>query len=293
MDGHQISEVPRFDLKDFTIKASLGRGAFGFVRLIKNNQTKKYYAIKELKKKNLIQSKQIDHIYNEIVIQNCLKHNFMVNSYGFSQDKNKIYILLDFVQGGEFFLFLRKNKKLAAEDAAFYLSQVVIAIKALHKQDIVFRDLKPENLLIDCTGYLRLADFGFAKKIRDKTYTLCGTPEYLAPEILLNQGHGKPVDWWTIGVLLYEMIAGLDPFSAPKPIDVYKNILKGKIKFSKEFNSGAKSLVKHLLKADLSERYGCLRKGSKDVTYHRFFKQIDWDLVKKMELTPPYIPNIR
>jgi len=127
------------------------------------------------------------------------------------------------------------------------------------------------------TGYLKLTDFGFAKVIEKRTYTLCGTPEYLAPEILLQKGHGKPVDWWCLGILIYEMIVGVDPFSDDEPMAIYQNILKGKIKFPLTFPKDAKSLVKHLLVADLAKRYGNLKNGSKDIKKHRWFKKFSWE----------------
>ena len=136
-----------------------------------------------------------------------------------------------------------------------------MAFEYLHERDIIYRDLKPENILIAKDGYIKVTDFGFAKKIENRTFTLCGTPEYLAPEILLNQGHGKPVDWWTLGVLLYEMLAGIDPFSDKDSMSVYHNILKGKLRFPKGFDPDAKSLIKHLLVSDLSKRYGNLKNG--------------------------------
>ena len=161
----------------------------------------------------------------------------------------------------------------------------------LHSKDIIYRDLKPENILIDTKGYLKLTDFGFAKICTGRTYTLCGTPEYLAPEILLNKGHGKPVDWWTFGVLLYEMIAGIDPFNDEDPMLIYQKILKGKIKFPSSFPSNAKSLVKHLLTQDLSKRYGNLKGGVNDIKNHRFFKELDWHALVKYKIKPPYIPS--
>lgn len=174
-----------------------------------------------------------------------------------------------------------------------YCAQIVSIFEYLHSKNIVYRDLKPENILIDKTGYLKLTDFGFAKVIEGRTYTLCGTPEYLAPEIILNKGHGKPVDWWTSGILLYEMIAGIDPFSDDDPMMVYQKILKGKIKFPSSFDSNAKSLVKHLLEADLTKRYGNLKGGVNDIKGHRVFKNLDFTQLLAKQLSAPYIPKVK
>lgn len=155
---------------------------------------------------------------------------------GFAQDQRYLYFMLEFVAGGELFTYLRGVGKLDTEHAACYAAQVALVFEDLHSKNIIYRDLKPENLLISEDGFLKLTDFGFAKIVETRTFTLCGTPEYLAPEILLNQGHGKPVDWWTLGILIYEMNAGIDPFTDDDPMNIYQNILKGKIRFPKEFD---------------------------------------------------------
>eukprot|EP01016_Furgasonia_blochmanni_P044644 TRINITY_DN6219_c0_g3_i4.p2 TRINITY_DN6219_c0_g3~~TRINITY_DN6219_c0_g3_i4.p2 ORF type:complete len:222 (+),score=51.51 TRINITY_DN6219_c0_g3_i4:452-1117(+) len=176
---------------------------------------------------------------------------------------------------------------------SFYASQVVCMFEYLHSKNIVYRDLKPENLLIAADGYLKLTDFGFAKYVEGRTYTLCGTPEYLAPEILLNKGHGKPVDWWCLGILVYEMLAGIDPFNDEDPMAIYQKILKGKVKFPKTFDKDAKSLVKHLLVADLTKRFGNLKGGAQDIKDHRWFAGLEWNALLMRKIAAPYKPPIK
>ena len=154
--------------------------------------------------------------------------------------------------------------------------------------------MKPENILITKSGYLKLTDFGFAKFLDGgKTYTLCGTPEYLAPEIIMNKGHGKPVDWWTMCILLYEMLVGIDPFNDEDPMMIYKKIIKGKIYYPNSMDRDAKSLIKHLLTEDTTKRFGCLRNGVKDIVNHRFFNDFDWKEFVFMKMTPPYVPEVK
>lgn len=163
----------------------------------------------------------------------------------------------------------------------------------MHGMNIVYRDLKPENLLVSVDGYLKLTDFGFAKVVVNRTYTLCGTPEYIAPEILLNKGHGKPVDYWALGILIYEMNHGIDPFTADDPMQIYQNILSGKIRFSSSFDADAKSMVRHLVEHDLSKRYGNLKNGVEDIKTHRYLKSIDWKLLYQKQIPVNYKPKIK
>ena len=286
-------KVKIMKLSDYTLGDTLGTGSFGRVRLVKNKKTNEYFALKIMKKIDILKSKQADHIANEIKILSMINHPFVTKFDGFTQDDKYLYIALELINGGELFTYLRGVGKFPVDQSRFYIAQIISIFEYLHSKDIIYRDLKPENILIHKSGYLKLTDFGFAKIVENRTYTLCGTPEYLAPEIILNKGHGKPVDWWTCGILLYEMIAGIDPFSDDDPMMVYQKILKGKIKFPSGFDSNAKSLVKHLLEGDLTKRYGNLKGGAKDIKGHRFFKSFDFDKLLEMQIPPPYVPKVK
>jgi len=165
-------------------------------------------------------------------------------------------------------------------------------LELLQTKNIIYRDLRPENILLDHKGFLRLIDFGFAKVCEGKTYTVCGTPEYMAPEIFLNQGHGLGVDWWSFGCFLYELLVGVTPFFSNDPILIFKKVLNGAIKFPTNFPASAKSLIKHCLEKDVSKRYGCLSRGVADIKGHRFFKDLDWNSLAKQRGKPAYIPPV-
>ena len=286
-------KIRKLNLNDYEQGVTLGTGSFGRVKIAKNKKSGNFVALKCMKKMEIIKSKQTDHIMNEIKILGMISHPFIITFDGFCQDDKYIYLSLELVNGGELFTYLRGIGKFGVEQSMFYCSQIVSIFEYLHSKNIVYRDLKPENILIEKTGYLKLTDFGFAKIIEGRTYTLCGTPEYLAPEIILNKGHGKPVDWWTTGILLYEMIAGIDPFSDDDPMMVYQKILKGKIRFPSSFDPNAKSLVKHLLEADLTKRYGNLKGGVNDIKGHRFFKSLDYGQLLSKYISAPYIPMVK
>jgi len=288
-----IKSPKKLKLTDYEIKQTLGTGSFGRVRLARNKVTNKYCALKILKKAEIIRLKQTDHVLSENSILASLSHPFMVSMEGFCQDERYLYLVLEYVPGGELFTYLRSVGRLETPHAVFYGAQITVMFEHLHGKNIVYRDLKPENLLITADGYLKLTDFGFAKVVEGRTYTLCGTPEYLAPEILLNKGHGKPVDWWTLGIIIYEMIAGIDPFTDEDPMAIYQKILKGKVKFPKNFDKDAKSIVKHLLVADLSKRYGNLKNGVDDIKNHRWFKEINFDSLIHKTIPAPYKPVVR
>jgi len=282
-------------LSDFEKLKTVGLGSFGRVRLCRYKKNDKVYVMKILKKMEIIKQKQVDHVYSEFNILSVLNHPFIVQLVGLNFDDPKyLYFIIEYVQGGELFTLLRTRGSFPLEQAKFYTAHIITIFEYLHGKNIIYRDLKPENILINKNGYLKLTDFGFAKYLdNEKTYTLCGTPEYLAPEIILNKGHGKPVDWWTMGILLYEMLVGIDPFSDDDPMQTYQKIIKGKINFPKDFDKNAKSLIKHLLTADTTKRYGCLKNGVKDILNHRLFIGYDWKNFVFLKMEPPYIPPIK
>ena len=161
------------------------------------------------------------------------------------------------------------------------------------RQNVIYRDLKPENLLLDAKGYVKVCDFGFAKRIKDRTWTLCGTPEYLAPEIIRSKGHGKGVDWWALGVLVYEMAAGFPPYCGDSAMQTYKLILEGVLEFPRSITHNTKDLVRRLLHPSVAKRLGCLRNGPADVRLHRWFAELHMANLLRMKLPTPYTPRVK
>jgi serine/threonine protein kinase len=287
----------KFQLNELQILKTLGtgilyKGSFGRVKMTRIKATGECIALKILKKAEILRLKQVDHVLCEFSILRSLNHPFIVNLLGYAQDERYLYLALEYVPGGELFKYLRNLGRLELNHTQLFAGQITLIFEYLHSMNIVYRDLKPENILLSPDGYIKLTDFGFAKIVEGRTYTLCGTPEYLAPEILLNKGHGKPVDWWTLGILVYEMIVGIDPFSDTDVMIIYQKILKCKVKFPRNIDKDAKSLIKRLLVVDLSKRYGNLKKGVEDVKSHKFFETIEWQKLIRRGFEMPYRPNI-
>lgn len=273
----QKVDTSGWKLTDLELKETLGTGSFGRVRLCKHKNGNDYYAIKCLKKREIIKMKQVQHIIAEKSILMEISHPFIVNMLCSFQDDKKLYLVLEFVIGGEMFTHLRSAGRFPNDVAKFYHAELVLAFDYLHGKDIIYRDLKPENLLLDAKGHVKITDFGFAKKVPERTFTLCGTPEYLAPEVIQSKGHGKAVDWWTMGILLYEFIAGYPPFYDDTPFRIYEKILEGKVKFPNWFDSRARDLVKGLLMTDHTKRLGTLKNGVADIKGHPYFHGANWE----------------
>ncbi|KAL3816291.1 hypothetical protein ACHAXA_008099 [Cyclostephanos tholiformis] len=282
-------------IADFDVGVTLGTGSFGRVRFGTHRLTKQHFAIKMLRKRDMIKSNQVEHIKSEKKILQILskdQHPFIVNLAATFQDPIYIYMIIEVIMGGEFFSYLRNATKFDNETARFYAAQVVLIFEHIHFMDIIYRDLKPENLLIDMEGYLKITDFGFAKIVPYKTYTLCGTPEYIAPEVLLQKGHGKGVDWWTLGILIYEMLVGDPPFLDADPIQLYQQVLQCKLQFTQSYDKNAKSLTKKLLTPDLTKRYGCLKRGAMDIKTSVWFDEMNWEALLKRKLHAPIKPAL-
>ncbi|SPO22564.1 probable cAMP-dependent protein kinase catalytic subunit [Ustilago trichophora] len=286
-----------FSLSDFEVMETLGTGTFGRVLLVRLKDRditdrSAYFALKVLAKSDVIRLKQVSHINSERNILTKVDHPFLVNMVASFQDSKNCYMLMEYIVGGEIFSYLRRAGQFSADVARFYISTIVLAIEYLHKNKVVYRDLKPENLLIDANGYTKITDFGFAKEVEDRTWTLCGTPEYLAPEIIQCSGHGSAVDWWSLGILLYEMLAGYPPFYDPNPILIYEKILAGKLIFPEQIDQVSRDLISSLLTADRSRRLGNLRGGASDVKNHPWFYGVDWKALQEGRIPPPIVPYL-
>lgn len=280
---------------DFDMCETVGTGTFARVRMVKlkDSVDRTPFVLKIMKKVEIIRLKQVEHVKAEKQILSMIEHPFIVNLLSTFQHEKHLYMLMEFVNGGELFAHLRKVGRLENDHARFYAGLVVLALQYLHSLMVVYRDIKPENVLIDFQGHIKITDFGFAKIVEDKTFTLCGTPEYLAPEMVQAKGHNKGVDWWALGVLMFEMLAGYPPFTAENPYGIYQKVLKGEVVFPRHFDVKVKELIKRLLVLDRGKRFGCLKSGAEDVKKHKWFKVVDWDIMLNRGLVPPFIPAVK
>ncbi|CEP07803.1 hypothetical protein [Parasitella parasitica] len=288
----QRQDRPRLKLGDFKMMRTLGTGSFGRVHLVQSRVNKRFYAVKVLKKSEVVRLKQVEHTNNEKHILEAVAHPFLINMWGTFQDNVNLYVIMDYVPGGELFSVLRRSKRFPDHVAKFYAAEVILAIEYMHSKNVIYRDLKPENLLLDSQGHIKITDFGFAKHVPDITWTLCGTPDYLAPEIIQSKGYGKAVDWWSLGVLIFEMLAGFPPFYDDDHLKLYEKILAGRVRYPQYFIPYSKDLLKCLLTSDLTKRYGNLKDGSEDIKRHKWFQGVDFNRVLARQIRPPYVPNI-
>jgi serine/threonine protein kinase len=259
-------------LSDFKKMSVLGAGSFGAVYLVRHLGVQKVFAVKQLAKSHVVRTGQLEHLVAERDVLAKMDSSWFPRLYGTFHDNLNAYLILEFVAGGEFYNILREKGRFSDDHTKFYAACVVKGLGYLHSIGFVYRDLKPENLLLDHQGYLKITDMGFAKLLQpgERTYTLCGTPEYLAPEIISSKGHNKSVDWWCLGILIYEMLTGGPPFEDENQMELYKKIVKGTFTFPSYVSANAKDLISKLLSADLSKRLGNLAGGTQDIINHPF-----------------------
>lgn len=292
MSPEERENLRQTELGDLQMHQTIGTGTFGRVKLCTWKATGRVFAIKILKKSEVIRLKQEEHIASERALLALIEHPFVVQLYRTYQDSHCVHMLLEYVNGGEVFSHLRKAGRFSKEFTKFYSGQIILVLQYLHAKKIVYRDLKPENLLISQGGYLKITDFGFAKLVEDSTWTLCGTPEYLAPEIIQSKGHAMGVDWWALGILMFEMLCGYPPFYDENPFGIYQKILVGKIEFPKHVDEYAKDIIKRLLVHDKTARLGCLSKGADDIKRHKFFRGVDWNALHSRRIQAPILPQV-
>jgi len=290
----QLGDLVGFDSENgkFAEARILGCGAFGRVKLVQHATTQKTYAVKIQSKRAIMDNNLQDHILNERLILLQLKHPFILSFHGAFKDECNIYFVLELLLGGELFTHLRAKGQFDEPAAKFYGAQVLTAFAHIHSKKIAYRDLKPENLVLNKAGYIKIVDFGLAKVVDGKTWTLCGTPDYLAPEIILNEGHDKAVDYWALGVLIFEMVSGMPPFYADDPMEVYEKILSATMVIPSHFSKNLSDLVRKLLKIYQSKRLGNGKGGCTAIQKHKWFSSFDFDGLLRGDLTPPVVPVV-
>ncbi|KAK5608129.1 hypothetical protein CRENBAI_003840 [Crenichthys baileyi] len=274
---------------------TLGVGGFGRVQLMTTVSHGKYYAMKRVSKKQIVAKRQEEHMLFEKKILKAIQCNFIVKLYAAFKDTRYIYMVMEFCGGGEIWTKLKEVGRFDEHVAVFCTACVVEAYAYLHKKNIMYRDLKPENLMLDMRGYVKLVDFGFAKELirGEKTYSFVGTPEYMAPEIIKNQGHDFAVDFWSLGILIFELLVGSPPFSSSEPQKIYSKILDGELKFPSYLSEAAKSIISKLCRPRPGQRLGNTKNGIKDVRHHRWYSSMNWHKLRMGQLDAPTVRLIR
>ena len=286
------SKHKKVKLEDFKFIRLIGVGSYGKIYVASKKSSNKLYAIKILNKKNIYNPTEKQNIRTERAVLAKLNHPFIMKLYYAFQTKVSLYFITQFMHGGElnYHIYKEKNNYFSEEKTRFYAAEITVAINYLHMNNCIYRDLKPENVLIDKDGHIKLIDFGLSKLCEGypcKTRTLCGTPEYLAPEVLFQDEYGIEVDWWSLGVIIYEMLSGYLPFKIISGEKISKNIYKKRIKIFKHFSKNAENLIKRLLEYNPKKRL-----KYKDIISHPFFKGTNWEKIERLETNPPFIPEI-
>lgn len=292
-DGNEKASPAQFEL----LKV-IGQGSYGKVFLVKKTTGSDLgclYAMKVLKKATLkIRDRMRTKTERDILTE--VEHPFIVKLHYAFQTEGKLYLVLDFKRGGDLFTRISKehNWTLKEPEVRIYIAELVLALEHLHKLGIIYRDLKPENLLLDSDGHIALTDFGLSKENLDdrKSYSVCGTWEYMAPEVLCGKGYNYSVDWWSLGVLMYEMLVGVCPFEGGNKSQTMHNVMKKQIIYPDSLSRDSVSLLKGFLRRDPTKRFGSQEQGAEEIKQHSFFHSINWDILIQKKMSPPFKPTI-
>ena len=293
----EISELTnkKISYLDFEPLKLIGTGSLGRVILVRYNYNNNIYAMKELSKAKIKLNKQEEHSKAERDLMVKLNSPFTVNIKFAFQDESKLYIVSEFLQGGDMFYHIHHSTiHLTEETVKFYIIEIILGIEFLHSNNVIYRDLKPENILMDSEGHIKLSDFGLSKLLenpKDKAYTLCGTLQYLAPEIIKNKGYDKSVDWWSLGCVYYEMLTGKVPFKVKANL-INQNIFEEKINFEEISNPILVNLISQLLSVNPKKRLGYGEYDAKKIKEHQYFNDVDWNKYLNKEIEPPFLPKL-
>ncbi|EGF80693.1 hypothetical protein BATDEDRAFT_19449 [Batrachochytrium dendrobatidis JAM81] len=285
-------------LDDFNFLAVLGKGNFGKVMLAEEKFTKKHYAIKVLKKEFIIENDEVESTKSEkrvFLTANRERHPFLVNLHSSFQTESRVYFVMEFVSGGDLMWHIQQQH-FSEKRARFYACEVLMALEYLHQNNIVYRDLKLDNILLTPAGHIKIADYGLCKENMPQgvtTGTFCGTPEFMAPEILSEKPYTRAVDWWAFGVLIYEMMLGQSPFKGEDEEEIFEAIMHSEINYPSHLARDAVSLLQKLLTKDPSKRLGSGKNDALDIKQHSFFAGVDWESLKHLEIPPPFIPTVK
>ncbi|XP_077991813.1 serine/threonine-protein kinase Sgk1-like [Glandiceps talaboti] len=290
------TEKPQVRPSEFDFLKVIGKGSFGKVLLAKHKSEGTVYAIKVLQKQAIMRRNEVKHIMAERnVLKKNIKHPFLVGLHYSFQTPDKLYFVLDYVNGGELFFHLQRERYFPEPRARFYAAEIASALGYLHSHNIIYRDLKPENILLDAQGHVVLTDFGLCKEnitATGTTGTFCGTPEYLAPEVLRKQEYDRSVDWWCLGAVLYEMMYGLPPFYSRDTAEMYDNILYKPLRLRTNISMAARNILEGLLQKDRQKRLGAGEGDFLDIKNHSFFQAMNWHELEARRIAPPYNPNV-
>ncbi|OWM81613.1 serine/threonine-protein kinase AtPK2/AtPK19-like [Punica granatum] len=281
-------------IEDFEVLKVVGQGAFGKVYQVRKKGTSEIYAMKVMRKDKIMEKNHAEYMKAERDILTKIDHPFIVQLRYSFQTKYRLYLVLDFINGGHLFFQLYHHGLFREDLARVYAAEIISAVSHLHANGIMHRDLKPENIILDADGHVVLTDFGLAKEFEEhaRSNSMCGTVEYMSPEIVLGKGHDKSADWWSVGVLLFEMLTGKPPFIGGNREKIQQKIVKDKIKLPSFLSSEAHSLLKGLLQKEASRRLGSGPTGSEDVKRHKWFKVINWKKLEAREINPSFRPEV-